>query len=337
MTKFGSIRQLQRQGRAQTTASILLDYLKPNVEISWDIPEIPVCRIDNWSPGMLANATFFGDPIYCKKYFNTENSSREVGNRWRTACGNWDDKIVVDIGCGPGNLYAIMGGKPRVTIGVDISYGSLEHALELGYTPILADAHDLPFIDGFADIVMLNATLHHCDRMAEVLAQAARLVRPGGLLVTDEDPLAYTGTHRGLALLIIKARERFPMYWLPGRSALNAPSIERELRLKTEIHNSKPGDGVTPDLYRETLIPLGFTIQLYPHYHNVGAELLQCRLGRLGIKDRLIRAVSAADAPQPPQSVMCIARKDGKGVGKTVDLTKPIPVDCRSVIANDRQ
>jgi ubiquinone/menaquinone biosynthesis C-methylase UbiE len=36
-------------------------------------------------------------------------------------------------------------------IGVDISRNSLKMAQEVGYAPILADAHDLPFIDGFAD------------------------------------------------------------------------------------------------------------------------------------------------------------------------------------------
>jgi SAM-dependent methyltransferase len=327
MTKFGSIRQLHHQGRAETVGSLLLDYLKPNVKISWENQQIPICPIDDWSAGMRANAAFFSHPIYGKKYFVTENSSRRLGNRWRAACGNWDDKIVVDIGCGPGNLYAVIGGKPRVTIGVDISYGALEYAIERGYTPILADAHDLPFIDGFADVVTLNATLHHCDRMAEVLAEAARLVRPGGLLVTDEDPLAITGTHRGLASLILKARERFPMYWLPGRSVFAVSPTEREMRLNTEIHNSKPGDGVTPELYSETLIPLGFTIRLYPHYHNVGAELFQGRLGRLGIKDLLIRAVSTADAPQLPQSVMCIAKKEGQSMWKKSDLAKTFTVE----------
>jgi SAM-dependent methyltransferase len=325
MTKFGSIRQLHHQGRAETAGSLLLDYLKPNIKIGWDNQRIPICPIDDWSAGMRANAAFFGHPIYGKKYFATENNSRELGDRWRSACGNWDDKIVVDIGCGPGNLYTVIGGKPRMTIGVDISYGALEQAIDRGYTPILADAHDLPFIDSFADIVMLNATLHHCDRMAEVLAQAARLVRPGGLLVTDEDPLAFKGTYQGLASLIIKARKRFPMYWLPGRSVFDVSPAERELRLKTEIHNSKPGDGVTPALYHETLVPLGFTVQLYPHYHNVGAELFQGRLGRLGIKDLLIRAVSACDAPQPPQSVMCIARKEGESESKPAILLRPLP------------
>ena len=34
--------------------------------------------------------------------------------------GSWDDKIVVDIGCKHLYLYATLGGKPRLLIGVDM-------------------------------------------------------------------------------------------------------------------------------------------------------------------------------------------------------------------------
>jgi SAM-dependent methyltransferase len=261
---------------------------------------------------MLANASFFSDPEFGLKYFKLENSSQEFAQRWRAAIGNWDDKIVVDIGCGPGNLFAAVGGAPRTLLGIDISYGALQHARQIGYTPLLADAHDLPLIEGFADIVTLNAVLHHCDDMAQVLAQAARLVRPGGLLITDEDPLCNTATYQGLALLIIEARKRFPMYWLPGRADVYKSPHETAWRLATEIHNSKPGDGVTPALYIDTLEPLGFEIELYPHYHNVGDELLRGDPGKLGFKDTLIKFLAGDNAPKSPQSIACIARKRGK-------------------------
>jgi ubiquinone/menaquinone biosynthesis C-methylase UbiE len=300
---------MQKVSLIDATEDILSKYSIPNPPIESHKSKIPTCKIQNWSAGMRANAAFFGDPYFGKKYFELENSSREFGNRWKAAIGNWDDKIVVDIGCGPGNLYSVVGGSPQVIIGVDISHGALEHAMQLGYTPILADAHNLPFIDGFADVVTLNATLHHCDRMVEVLAEAARIVRPGGILITDEDPLAYTGTHRGLSALIIEAHRRFPMYWLPWRSALYKSPAEQALRLSTEIHNAKPGDGVTPDLYTDTLLPLGFEIELYPHYHNVGDGLFQGQMGRLVLRDTLIQLFAASDAPKPPQSIMCIARK----------------------------
>jgi ubiquinone/menaquinone biosynthesis C-methylase UbiE len=308
MSEVRSIHQ-RRRCPNETVKSILLTYLTLDAEIDWHQGNIPTCKIPEWSPGMQANATFFGDPKFSKKYFELENSSQEFGNRWRSAIGNWDDKIVVDIGCGPGNLYAAVGGSPQTIIGVDISHGALEHAIELGYIPLLADAHHLPLIDEFADIVMLNATLHHCDRMAEVLAEAARLVRPGGVLITDEDPLADTRTHTGLSALILRLHKRFPLYWLPWRTALYKSPEEQAFRLATEIHNSKPGDGTTPEFYAKILAPRGFTIELYPHYHNVGAELFQGKPGRLGLKDILVQKLAAPDAPDPPQSIGCIARK----------------------------
>jgi ubiquinone/menaquinone biosynthesis C-methylase UbiE len=272
-------------------------------------PEIPADLIADWSSGMLANSSFFSDPEFGLKYFYLENSSKAFGQRWQAAIGNWDGKSVIDIGCGPGNLYAAVGGKPRSILGVDISHGALVHAQQLGYTPLLADAHDLPLRDGCADIVTLNAVLHHCDDMAGVLAEAARLVRPGGWLITDEDPLVNTVPHRGLAWLISQARARFPMYWLPGRAAVYKTPYEQAWRMATEIHNSKPGDGVTPAMYLNTLEPLGFTVELYPHHHNVGAELFQGNPGRLGFKDRLIQLLARENAPPPPQSIACIARK----------------------------
>ena len=88
--------------------------------------------------------------------------------------------MVVDIGCGPGNVHASLKCSPQLLIGVDVSANALAMAERLGYTPLLADAHALPLVDQFADYVVLNATLHHCDDMTRVLAEAARLVRPGG-------------------------------------------------------------------------------------------------------------------------------------------------------------
>ena len=280
-------------------------------EIDWDAGSIPTCQVSNWTQGMRANADFFGHKSYRDKYLKTENCSQAFGERWQAAIGSWDDKIAIDIGCGPGNLYATIGGTPQILIGIDISRGALERALQLGYTPLLADAHALPLVDNCADIVTLNAVLHHCDDMVKVLSEAARLVRPGGVLITDEDPQQTAWHHKGLGLLVNAARKQFPMYWLPGRASLYRSKQERELRLATEIHNHKPGDGVTLDLYRDTLVPLGFEIELYPHNHGVGAELFAGDYGRSPLKYTLAQMLSGMNpnSLEAAQSVMCIARK----------------------------
>lgn len=297
----------------------ILRDLSFNSEIDWDKGGIPTCKIHNWTEGMRANADFFGHSSYRDKYLKTENCSKAFGDRWQAAIrqgrryanGSWDDKIAIDIGCGPGNLYATIGGTPQILIGVDISRGALEQAMQLGYTPLLADAHKLPLVDNCADIVTLNAVLHHCDDMVKVLTEAARLVRPGGVLITDEDPQRTAWHHKGLGLLINEARKQFPMYWLPGRGCLYRSKQERALRLATEIHNHQPGDGVTPELYDDTLAPLGFKIELYPHNHDVGAELFEGNYGRSPLKYTLAQRFSGMDPNSlaAAQSVMCIARK----------------------------
>lgn len=128
---------------------------------------------------MLANVYFFGHPKYGNKYFETENQSPDFIDRWESAIGILDDKIVIDVGCGPGNLLAAIGGHPKVLIGTDVSEGALLQAQKLGYTTVISDAQDLPFIDQCADVVLLNAVMHHSDNAEEVLREAARLVRPG--------------------------------------------------------------------------------------------------------------------------------------------------------------
>jgi ubiquinone/menaquinone biosynthesis C-methylase UbiE len=77
-------------------------------------------------------------------------------------------------------------------------------AEKIGYTPLLADAQNLPFISGFADIVAVNATLHHCDDMSKALVESARLVRTGGFLVIDHDPQLTAWDYKGLAMFFYR-------------------------------------------------------------------------------------------------------------------------------------
>ena len=283
--------------------SSLHNYLSSDAKIDWSDVSIPTSQNINYSPSMQANAYFFGHPKWGKTYFKTENCSNAFRERWLAVMESWDNKVVVDVGCGPGNLYASIGGSPRVLIGVDISHGALEMAMQFGYTPLLADARNIPLISGFADIVTANALLHHCDDMAKVLAEMARLVRPGGILITDEDPQQTAWDQKGLGLLVQKVRIWLPMY-------LQMKSMEELTgRIATETHNQQPGDGVTPELYYKTLEPLGFTLKLYPHNHDVGPELLKSDYGRSSWIYRLEQRLSGInpDSSEAASSVMCIA------------------------------
>ncbi|MGU3544070.1 class I SAM-dependent methyltransferase [Methylobacterium sp. A52T] len=100
-------------------------------------------------------------------------------------------KRVVDIGCGPGTLARrLVDAGARVT-GIDPGTAALARARdavpEARFEAATGEA--LPFPDAsFDGAVMLNS-LHHVPDPAAALAEAARVLVPGGLLVVVE-PLA---------------------------------------------------------------------------------------------------------------------------------------------------
>jgi len=265
--------------------------------------------IPHLTHSMKANSYYFGHPEWGKSYLNACHQYEPFKSRWLAATGSWQDKIVVDIGCGPGNLYASLRdrcGVPQQLIGVDISLGALKMAEEIGYTPVLADAQNLPFISGFADLVTLNATVHHCDDMAKVLQEAARLVRPGGLLVTDHDPQKTAWADNAMGRLLWNAR--LPFYRLLRRGG-HTTAEEQYWSTATEAHH-RPGDGVTPELFHQTLKPLGLTVNLYPHNQKVGTELFKGVRGRQPWNIWLAQRLGGInpDACEGAIVLMCVAR-----------------------------
>ncbi|WP_420153382.1 class I SAM-dependent methyltransferase [Siphonobacter sp.] len=263
--------------------------------------------ITNPTEGLRANAHYFDHPEWAEEYLIYCHRSEPFKSRWQAAAGDWTDKVVVDIGCGPGNIFATLQGKPKLLIGVDVAPQSLAFAAQQGYLPVLADATALPFTSGFADLVTLNATLHHCDDMQAVLAEAARLVKPGGLLITDHDPQLSAWNYKGMAKLLWNARLWY-YNWI-GHS-FHKSNVQQEAALASEIHH-KPGHGVTPELFQQTLEPVGFQVNLYPHNHEVGAEVLQGIHGKAELKYRLGNLLSARNpnAKTSALSLMCVAQK----------------------------
>jgi SAM-dependent methyltransferase len=259
------------------------------------------------SEAIRANAFYFGNPAWADEYLTYCHRTDHFKNRWLAAGGDWTDKVVVDLGCGPGNIFATLGGKPRLLIGVDVAGASLESAARLGYTAVLADAAQVPFRSGFADIVAINASLHHCEDMTAVLREAARLVKPGGMLISDHDPQLSAWDYKGLAKLMWDAR--LWVYRLT-QHGFHKTGFQQTSGLQTEIHH-KPGHGVTDGFFRETLEPLGFEVKVHAHNHEIGAEVLDCDHGRAHWKYRLGNVLSGRrpDARTSALSLMCIAKK----------------------------
>lgn len=106
-------------------------------------------------------------------------------------------KRVLDVGCGTGGLVRLMTRLGARVWGLDCNAGQMEVALAAGAagdeTYLEGVAGDLPFGGGAMDIVVFFNSLHHVDDPAGALAEAARVLGPGGLAYIAE-PLA-EGSH----------------------------------------------------------------------------------------------------------------------------------------------
>ncbi|MGH3715701.1 MAG: bifunctional 2-polyprenyl-6-hydroxyphenol methylase/3-demethylubiquinol 3-O-methyltransferase UbiG [Micromonosporaceae bacterium] len=113
--------------------------------------------------------------------------------------------VLVDLGCGGGLLAAPVAGKGYRHIGVDLVRSALLTAAEHDVIPIQSDVNAVPLADGCADVVSAGELLEHVPDPARVLAEACRLLRPGGLLVLDT--IARTPLARFVAVTVA---ERVP-------------------------------------------------------------------------------------------------------------------------------
>ena len=298
--------------RRTLVSTLLDDYIQESVSLDW-VDGIPMVAIGpkELSLALAANAQYFGHPQWAKSYFDACHRDAAFIERWHAATGSWDDKVVVDIGCGPGNVFASLGGNPKLLIGVDVSLGGLKMAQEVGYQPLLADAQNLPLKSEIADIVVVNASLHHCDDMDAALTEAARLVKPGGVLVCDHD-LQKTAWHfKGFARFLWEAR--LPIYRMMGRGGHGSGS-EQECALASEAHHL-PGDGMTVEFYHRILDPLGFQTNVYPHNHDTGAAIFDGQIGRSSRKYRFAQWLSGVnpDSREAALSLMCVASRPAMG------------------------
>ena len=100
---------------------------------------------------------------------------------------------LVDIGTGTGRMIALFGRHAGHAVGVDRSPEMLRLArvklaeAELGAAELRqGDMYALPLAAGSADTVIIHQVLHFAHQPAAAVAEAARLLAPGGrLLVVD--------------------------------------------------------------------------------------------------------------------------------------------------------
>lgn len=97
---------------------------------------------------------------------------------------------LLDIGTGTGRMLEIFGPRVERAVGIDLSREmlavarvNLERANLRNCSIRQADMYQLPLPGGSFDAVVIHQVLHYAERPDQVIAEAGRVLRPGGRLV----------------------------------------------------------------------------------------------------------------------------------------------------------
>lgn len=105
---------------------------------------------------------------------------------------------LLDIGTGTGRILKLLGDRAELAVGIDISSEMLLiartnlHAAGLDRCMVRpGDMYRLPFANESFDTVTMDQVLHEAEQPRAVIAEAVRMLRPGGQLLVVELPAGH--------------------------------------------------------------------------------------------------------------------------------------------------
>jgi SAM-dependent methyltransferase len=122
---------------------------------------------------------------------------------------------VLDVGCAFGYGSVALAGADRVVVGVERHSANVEAARRLfpNLQFLEGDAQALPVADGCADAVVLLDILEHLPDPRAALAEAHRVLRPGGVVILSVPNRG--ALHRLDALNVYTSLRRRRPHWPP--------------------------------------------------------------------------------------------------------------------------
>jgi SAM-dependent methyltransferase len=124
------------------------------------------------------------------------------------------NREILEVGCGEGMMF---DGTSIIPVQMDVSMRRVRFARQKGQPALCGDAYHIPFAPASFSVVLMIAMLEHTSEPWRVLAEARRVLKPGGraIMVVPNDVTMSAGR-----LVLGKFPVRYPdhlTFTTPGR------------------------------------------------------------------------------------------------------------------------
>jgi SAM-dependent methyltransferase len=146
---------------------------------------------------------------------------------------------ILDVGCGLARLLEQFRELERY--GMDISPDYLEHAQRKGVDVCLARVEDMPYRDGFFDVVVCTDVLEHVFDLDLAVRQILRVVRDGGVVVVRvpyREDLAYYRSGSPYEYVHLRNFDEDELYMLFEK--IHDCSVPETLKGPYDLRQSRP-------------------------------------------------------------------------------------------------
>ena len=186
--------RLREEGVGAALSRALVDMLLAHDEVlAQDLSRFEAVRLQRQE---LAAAYFKANAANWASLRSLHVEEADVEAAMLAMIGDRHFENHVDLGTGTGRMMELFSTRAGNLFGLDssrdmlaVARANLEKAgLRQGQVRH-GDIYALPFADGFADLVTMHQVLHFLDDPARAIAEARRILAPGGLLmITDFAP-----------------------------------------------------------------------------------------------------------------------------------------------------
>jgi SAM-dependent methyltransferase len=171
-------------------------------------------------------------------------------------------RATLDLGCGEGRVGRFLRSIGHRVAGADAAPTLVRLAVRHpdAVPAVLADAAALPFGDAAFDLVVAYMSLHDMDRMPQAVAEAARVLAPGGrLCACIPHPVNSAGQFRGRdgdAPFLIEGSylDPAPADWIADRDGIQL-TFHSEHRPLEAYSRALEAAGLLIEAIRETRAP----------------------------------------------------------------------------------